>query len=1518
MKRIARIAFSAVFFTTLMATGLYSLSSSIRVEVLRSDDNLTTINYSIREFDKQAVEIDGTIYHQLRLSDEAFTHTKGEPELPYITRSIIIPDSRQTKINVSYKDYYEIEIGVIPSKGLLFRDTNPDDIPFTFADIYQQDEYYPQSIAELGDPYILRDFRGQTVTIYPFQYNPVSGLLRIYREITVDIVSGEENSFNIKERYFDGYQKEFESIYKNHFVNFNNTQYGYRNLPGRMIIIAYDAFIEAVLPYKYWKIQKGIPTTLHRISNIGNTAAMIKDFILQEYERDDGLVYVQLVGDHQQVPSFIINGGGSDPTFSLLDGDDDYPDIFVGRFSGETESQINTQIYRTVHYEKDVNATDTWLINGTGIASSEGSNPSDIEHLDSIRGRLLGYNYFHVDRLYAPNATSAQVTAVVNEGRSIINYAGHGTATRWSTTGFSNTNINLLTNDYKLPFIISVACVNGNFTTQTCFAEAWLRATNNTTGDPTGAINIYASSINQRWYPPLTAQSAVANYIVGDSLYAAGAILFKGSVRMIDLWGAYGVREFRNWNVFGDASLIIRNRIPTPITVNHQGRITIGDTYFNVHTNVARAKVSLITRDYELIASGYTNQQGNISLNVSNAPGELTTLNLTVTAPNRITNISDVQISPLPDHPYITIEPRRFYEVLATDAFAARNLQVVNRGEEELLFSIYQEDAEAQRSIAGTALFCSHHFFLPDSTYSWVLTVQNNSEDGEALSSIYVDIPEGVFVNSVTPFSGGSGGDMLPDNVFGEDMRITWEREDGQGAVNRGETAIALVNVTISDEFTGDIILPFRVSGDEEGEEPHTVNGNIFIYNELNNWLTVDPFSGELLPGDTLNVEILFESERVGFGNYRRNLIIRANDPLNRQTEIPVTMSVVDADQIHNVAVEPDTLRGSGYFNSNVIYHFTVYNRGEVPDNYEFIVSENRWNTTIWDNEQRRNERHPGSRPGQQVDETGVIQPDSSKDFMVQVRVPLGAADYDNSLITVASLNSLNCWAEISISTQSLGYDPDIPIPPVRYIAEFEPMQGILIRYPLGIPYALIRDFSEHTIVYTIVANQTTMNNAVANYIQNDVNINNCQFIIAPTNSFWVRDYAPWFVTTGEGDIAINDFTYNRDRRPLDNDIPSILAEYFERDDYLIPLIHTGGNMMTDGMGKAASTDLIITENYDLTTFRVQEYAQTFLGIDDYIILPDPTGDNLRHIDTWAKFLDVDKVMIRSVPETHAQYYQIEAAAAYFEDRLSSYGTPWRVYRVYTPNNEPYINSLMVNDRIYVPIVNSANNEAALQAYRDAMPGYQVVGFSGNWASNDAIHCRTNNIPDMEMLYIQHIPPHRLLSGIETIIEARINSYGHHTIYPDSIFVYWKTELEAEYNISRMYHREDDIYIASIDPQEYGQDVFYYIEAADESGRRERRPYIGSYNPFKIQINRHGAFGTPKNVNIRVEDGLIVISWEKVPYAASYIIEAANALDADFVDSTEEGTFNEYPGLIEWVTEITEFARFFRVIAVRD
>ena len=414
-------------------------------------------------------------------------------------------------------------------------------------------------------------------------------------------------------------------------------------------------------------------------------------------------------------------------------------------------------------------------------------------------------------------------------------------------------------------------------------------------------------------------------------------------------------------------------------------------------------------------------------------------------------------------------------------------------------------------------------------------------------------------------------------------------------------------------------------------------------------------------------------------------------------------------------------------------------------------------------------------------------------------------------------------------------YPTNPPEGEIRNVAEFDQMQGVIVRYPFGIPVELISEMAEDATVTTIVANSSQQQTVINIYQNNNVNLDNCDFLIAPTDSYWVRDYGPWFVFDGNNQPGIVNFPYNRPR-PSDNDIPIRVSEFLDIDLYGMSLISTGGNYMCSGMGIAASTDLVWEENPSLTHDEVADYVNDYLGNSIYHVTDDPLDEYIKHIDCWSKYLSPGKILVGQVPETDYRYQDFEDAANYFASQISSYGKPYEVYRVYTPGNypyTPYTNSLILNNKVFVPLTGSQWDDEAIASYEEAMPGYEIIGVDyDGWQNTDALHCRTKGIADLGMLYINHVPTTGIVAYLENYeISANITACSGDDIYADSVFVKYKINNDS-YLTSLMQLESGNTYSGIIENIEPGDTVSYYIYAADESGRNATSPFIGEPDPF--------------------------------------------------------------------------------------
>jgi agmatine/peptidylarginine deiminase len=409
------------------------------------------------------------------------------------------------------------------------------------------------------------------------------------------------------------------------------------------------------------------------------------------------------------------------------------------------------------------------------------------------------------------------------------------------------------------------------------------------------------------------------------------------------------------------------------------------------------------------------------------------------------------------------------------------------------------------------------------------------------------------------------------------------------------------------------------------------------------------------------------------------------------------------------------------------------------------------------------------------------------------------------------------------------------PAGPVRNVAEFDRMQGVLVRYPFGIPLDLVKDMAEDVMVTTIVLNSSEQATVTSQYQAAGVNLAHCNFLLAPSDSYWTRDYGPWFESDSSHHIGIVDFPYNRPR-PNDDEIPKKVAEMLGIPWFGMNIITTGGNYMCDGMGIATSTVLVWNENPTQSHDSIATKIHNYLGNDPYLVVPDPNGTYIDHIDCWGKYLAPDKILIRKVPPSHPQYAEIEATAAYYASTPCSYGYNYRVFRVNTPNDQPYTNSLILNNKVFVPIMNSTWDDSAIASYQAAMPGYQVTGIIGSpsapWVSTDALHCRNMGIADIGQLYIHHIP----LTGNQPaqdnfLLTADLIPCSDSAVYNDSVLI-WYNVNSGNYHKINMINTSGLHYTGMIPKQPSGSIINYYLYAADKSGHNATMPFMGPADPF--------------------------------------------------------------------------------------
>jgi hypothetical protein len=663
MKKVLFFLFYVIFAGSLFAANGFDVTFN------QQGPAVYELNFDIGDYRVDDYTANGVIYSRIVFDGSVKTTKKGFSELPYVHASLMLSPDRNIQLEFLGGEYIEIQLPnpLLPSRGVIYRDQDPSTIPYVIDPASVVDEWYPLNVAECKEPFIIKDIRGTSVFVYPFQYNAQKQILRIYNTAKIRIIENDTKPvINPITNASDHILSEMVGVYRSVFINYglNRDDLTVGEF-GEILVICTERDSQAIDPYIEWKIQKGYQV----YKEIVPVGTVVKDLIQEKYNANTNILYVLLVGDWADVKSQTLSGYGApmDPQLGCVVGTDVYADICIGRFSASSPVDVTTQVAKVITYERDPEAGGEWYFKAIGIASSQGpgdDNEMDYEHNDVIfNNKLDPYTYDVYTPIYDPSANTTMVKNAVETGATVINYTGHGSMTSWGTSGFNNNNVATLTNGDKLPVVVSVACNNGDFHNGECFAEAWTKKVNG------GAIIFIGASISQPWDPPMRGQDYFMDVLVGGYDYSQypgqngistfesrttfGSCLFNGLTLMIvESSASEDLETAKTWNLFGDPTLQVRTAMPKEILLSNTVILTGAPFTTTVTANgepVAGALVAL-SKDGEAW-KGITDENGNVVIEHSLEPG---TCKLVVTGQNRMTIYTDATIIP-PDGAYLIL-----------------------------------------------------------------------------------------------------------------------------------------------------------------------------------------------------------------------------------------------------------------------------------------------------------------------------------------------------------------------------------------------------------------------------------------------------------------------------------------------------------------------------------------------------------------------------------------------------------------------------------------------------------------------------------------------------------------------------------------------------------------------------------------------------------------------------------------------------------------------------------------------
>lgn len=431
---------------------------------------------------------------------------------------------------------------------------------------------------------------------------------------------------------------------------------------------------------------------------------------------------------------------------------------------------------------------------------------------------------------------------------------------------------------------------------------------------------------------------------------------------------------------------------------------------------------------------------------------------------------------------------------------------------------------------------------------------------------------------------------------------------------------------------------------------------------------------------------------------------------------------------------------------------------------------------------------------------------------------------------------------------------PQPPPGPVRTMGEWEEIQALVLTWTdyIDILVEITRHAVEETRVIIIASNPT----AVINRLNAEsISMDNVTVVQRSTNSIWIRDYGPWAIYQNEVDsLMIADWTYNRPR-PQDDTSPAAVATYlglpiFEATAPPYNFVHTGGNHLTDGVNTAFSSDLLFDENPDKTEAEIDNIAQLYMGVDNYVKFRSLPYDGIHHLDMHIRLLDEETIMFGAYPEGVADGPQIESnIRQLLSQETTAFGNRYRVLSLPMPpdqfNRYPddggyyrtYTNSIFLNKTILVPTYEEQYDTTALRIYRENLPGYKVVGINCNQIipALGALHCITKTVGVNDPLWIAHA---RLRDTYDAVNDYPVTAKIRHRSGISGATLYYRTDEAAPYTAVAMNLTDvaESIWLADIPAQPAGTEIQYYIHAVALSGKQQVRPIVAPEGYFRFRV----------------------------------------------------------------------------------
>ena len=523
------------------------------------------------------------------------------------------------------------ELGIKPFSTLYMTNSNADySISYNILSSYQIDDIDIEIDEDIinnnfsfSETMTMRGIDLAKITFFPIQYDYENNSLEIIEEVEISIIE-EINSNNVDDQHIIPISREFEKLLESMVINLEISDRTTDDLGSILYICGGNSDSNSYFQdLVQWRKEQGYKVYIANTSVTGTSQGQIKNYIENAYytwtHPPEYLVLVGDTGGTYQVGYSNSSGGDSDYPYTLIDGNDLLPEMFVGRISANSSSDLSNIINKTLAYEKatfiEYTGTD-WYESSALVGDPSSTGNSAIITNEYIENMLNAFDFNDVETCYVCSYSSWMQNRL-EEGILYFNYRGY-----IGTSGFGTSHINNANNGFMTPFVTFITCSTGSFS-GTAISESFIRA--GSVSNPKGGVAAVGTATSAtHTVPNNIVDMGIYDGIFSKNLKTAGAALVNGKLSLYNTYpdDPYNMTyKFTHWNnLMGDPVLHLWKDTPKSMIVEYPEIINMGTNLISVNivdnegNPVEGARVVIYKSDEEVYYS-YTDEDGYALIN---------------------------------------------------------------------------------------------------------------------------------------------------------------------------------------------------------------------------------------------------------------------------------------------------------------------------------------------------------------------------------------------------------------------------------------------------------------------------------------------------------------------------------------------------------------------------------------------------------------------------------------------------------------------------------------------------------------------------------------------------------------------------------------------------------------------------------------------------------------------------------------------------------------------------------------